>query len=92
MLIAALETGSVELLGDALFNDLQPAVALRHPEVGETIEAFLEAGALGAIMCGSGPTVVALTRHIGHADTVAGAVPGSIVVSGPPAQGQLGSS
>ncbi|CAN5732305.1 4-(cytidine 5'-diphospho)-2-C-methyl-D-erythritol kinase [soil metagenome] len=91
VLIAALETGSVDLLGDALFNDLQPAVVLRHPEVGETIEALREAGALGAIMCGSGPTGAALTRHIGHADTVAAAVPGSIVVRGPPAQGLLGS-
>jgi 4-diphosphocytidyl-2-C-methyl-D-erythritol kinase len=90
VLIAALETGDVDLLGDALFNDLQPGVVGRHPEVGEVVEAFLEAGALGAIMSGSGPTVAALARHFGHADTLAAAVPGSIVVSGPPAHGHLG--
>jgi 4-diphosphocytidyl-2-C-methyl-D-erythritol kinase len=48
-------------------------------------EALLEAGALGAVMSGSGPTVVALARHIGQADRLAAAVPGSFVVSGPPA-------
>jgi 4-diphosphocytidyl-2-C-methyl-D-erythritol kinase len=90
VLIAALETGDVELLGHALFNDLQPGVVGRHPEVGEVVEAFVEAGALGAIMSGSGPTVAALARHFGHADTLAAAVPGSIVVSGPPARGNLG--
>lgn len=86
VLIAALETGDVELLGAAIFNDLQPAVANRHPEVVRTLEVFSEAGALGAVMSGSGPTVAALARHMGHADRLAEAVPGSIVVSGPPAR------
>lgn len=85
VLIAALETGDVELLGHSLFNDLQPGVVARHPEVGEVVDAFLDAGALGAIMSGSGPTVAALARHFGHADTLAASVPGSVVVSGPPA-------
>jgi 4-diphosphocytidyl-2-C-methyl-D-erythritol kinase len=85
VLIAALETGDVDVLGHSLFNDLQPGVVARHPEVGEVVDAFLDAGALGAIMSGSGPTVAALARHFGHADTLAAAVPGSIVVSGPPA-------
>ena len=84
VLIAALETGDVELLGDAIFNDLQPGVVAHHPEVGDAIDAFAEAGALAAIVSGSGPTVAALARHIGHADKLAAAVPGSIVVSGPP--------
>jgi 4-diphosphocytidyl-2-C-methyl-D-erythritol kinase len=59
-------------------------VVARHAEVAETLDAFAEAGALGAIVSGSGPTVVALARHIAHADSLARAVPGSIVVSGPP--------
>lgn len=84
VLIAALETGDTELLGDAVFNDLQAGVIARHAEVGEAIEAFREAGALGAVVTGSGPTVAALARHIAHADSLAKAVPGSIVVSGPP--------
>jgi 4-diphosphocytidyl-2-C-methyl-D-erythritol kinase len=86
-LIAAAETGDLELLGSALFNDLEGPVTARHPEVGVVREALLEAGALGAVMTGSGPTVVALARHLGEADRIAAAVPGSFVVSGPPHAG-----
>ena len=84
-LVAAIEVGDDALLGPAMFDDLQPAVASRHPEIDRAVAAFGDAGALGAIMTGSGPTVVALARHLGHADAVAEAVPGSFVtVSGPP--------
>ncbi len=82
--IAAVETGNDVLLGSALFNDLQASVAARHPEITRTIDAFVEAGALGAVMTGSGPTVVALARHLGHADELAVVVEGSFVTSGPP--------
>ncbi len=88
VLIAALETGDVELLGDALFDDLQAGVIARHAEVGEAIEAFAGAGALGAVVTGSGPTVAALARHIAHADSLVKVVPGSIVVSGPPGRAE----
>ena len=83
-LIAAAEVGNVELLGHALYNDLEAPVARRHPEVADAKAAFLDAGAPGAVMSGSGPTVVALARHLGQADRLAEAVPGSFVVSGPP--------
>jgi 4-diphosphocytidyl-2-C-methyl-D-erythritol kinase len=88
VLVAALETGNAEVLGDALFDDLQPGVSARHPQVAAAIERFLEAGALGAIMTGSGPTVVALARHLGHAESLRSAVGGSFVVGGPPSVGQ----
>jgi 4-diphosphocytidyl-2-C-methyl-D-erythritol kinase len=84
VLIAALEAGNVDVLGPAVFNDLQRPVARRHPEVAEAVAMLLEAGALGAVMTGSGPTVVALARHVGHAASVAEAVPGAFLVSGPP--------
>jgi 4-diphosphocytidyl-2-C-methyl-D-erythritol kinase len=83
VLIAALEVGDLTLLGDALYDDLQAGVVARHPEVGATVDALVDAGALGAIVSGSGPTVAALARHLGHADSLAADVPGSIVVSGP---------
>ena len=83
-LVAAVESGNDELTGAALFNDLQEPVARRHPEVSHTLGAFREAGALGAIMSGSGPTVVALARHLGHADRLVDAVDGSFVTNGPP--------
>ncbi len=83
-LIAAVEAGNDEILGPALFDDLQSVVAERHPEVADTIAALLDAGALGAAMSGSGPTVVALARHMVHADQIAAEVPGAFVTSGPP--------
>ena len=87
VLYAALESGSDETLGACLANDLEGPVSRRHPEVAEAKTAFLEAGALGAVMSGSGPTVVALARHPAHADELAAAVPGSFVVSGLPRRG-----
>lgn len=86
-LVAAAEMGNLELLGDALFNDLEAPVMRRHPEVGDVKAAFVDAGALGVVMSGSGPTLVALARHAAHAEGLAAAVPGSFVVSGPPAVG-----
>ena len=83
-LIAAFETANVELLGHALFNDLQSSVCRRHPEIETVLSRFEEAGALGAIITGSGPTVVALARNRIHAENLVAAVPGSFVVSGPP--------
>jgi 4-diphosphocytidyl-2-C-methyl-D-erythritol kinase len=82
-LIAAAEAGDDDLLGSALFNDLQGPVAARHPEISQTIRAFVDAGARGAVMTGSGPTVVALCT-LGTAQDVGDAVPGSFVVDAPP--------
>jgi 4-diphosphocytidyl-2-C-methyl-D-erythritol kinase len=82
-LIAAAEAGSDVLLGSALFNDLQEPVAAHHPEIAETVGAFTEAGAHGAVMSGSGPTVVALCSFA-SAEDIADAVPGSFVVDAPP--------
>lgn len=82
-LIAAAETGNDALLGSALFNDLQAPVAARHPEIADAIEAFADAGAHGAVMCGSGPTVVAVCSFAA-AEDVSDAVPGSFVVEAPP--------
>lgn len=82
-LIAAAEAGNNALLGSALYNDLQAPVAARHPEISQTIEAFIGAGAEGAVMSGSGPTVVALCPFATAPD-IARAVPGSLVVDAPP--------
>jgi 4-diphosphocytidyl-2-C-methyl-D-erythritol kinase len=83
-LVAAVESGNDELTGQALSNDLQAPAVRRHAAIGDTIDAFTAAGALGAMMAGSGPTVVALARHLGHADRLVEAVEGSFVTSGPP--------
>jgi len=82
-LIAAAEAGNDALVGSAVFNDLQEPVAAHHPEIAATIAAFAEAGAHGAVMSGSGPTVVALCSFAA-AEDIADAVPGSFVVDAPP--------
>ncbi len=82
-LIAAAEAGNDALVGSALANDLQGPVASRHPEIAATAETFVEAGAHGAVMTGSGPTVVALCSFAA-AEDVAGSVPGAFVVEAPP--------
>ena len=82
-LIAAAEAGNDELLGSALYNDLQGPVAAHHREISETASAFVDAGARGAVMSGSGPTMVALCLFASAQD-VADAVPGSFVVDAPP--------
>ena len=83
-LIAAIEVGNHDLAGSGLFDDLQPAVADRHAEVTRAVVAFAAAGALGAVMSGSGPTVVALARDPAHAAGIASAVPGSFVTTASP--------
>ena len=60
--IAALRSGSPSELGAALANDLQvPAISLR-PDLRRALRAAEEAGAVAALVSGSGPTVAALAE------------------------------
>ncbi len=59
-ILFALRSGDAERLGPALHNDLQEAAIAMRPDLGETLEAGLRAGALGGIVSGSGPTVALL--------------------------------
>jgi 4-diphosphocytidyl-2-C-methyl-D-erythritol kinase len=83
-LLSAAADGDVESLGPLLFNDLESPVFARHPEIGRAKERLLEAGALGAVMSGSGSAVAALVRDEAHAKALAKAFPGAIVCSSPP--------
>jgi 4-diphosphocytidyl-2-C-methyl-D-erythritol kinase len=58
--LQSLRTGDAEALGAALHNDLEPAAMHLMPELTASRDAMLEAGALGAVVSGSGPTLVAL--------------------------------
>lgn len=82
--LRAAADGDVERLGPLLFNDLQHVVCARHTQIAEAIESLLGAGALGAVMSGSGSAVAGLARDRAHAEDLARAVSGSTVVSGPP--------
>lgn len=72
-LTAALRAGDVNRLAACLHNDLQPAALSLRPELELVIEAAERAGALRAIVSGSGPTVAALVSESGAA-TVARAL------------------
>ncbi|HEX9122446.1 MAG TPA: 4-(cytidine 5'-diphospho)-2-C-methyl-D-erythritol kinase [Actinomycetota bacterium] len=83
-LLDAAEAGDAETLGPLLFNDLEPSVFARHPAVGKAKRDLLAEGALGAVMSGSGSSVVGLARTRGHATSIAAAFPGAVIASGPP--------
>lgn len=60
--LAALRSQDAEALGAALHNDLQEAAFHLRPELADRRAALLDAGALGAVVSGSGPTLVALVE------------------------------
>lgn len=70
-LMQALRAGDPVALGAALRNDLEPAAIELAPELTETLAVAREAGALGAIVSGSGPTVAVLARGAKHALVIA---------------------
>ncbi len=51
----------------SLYNGLQEAAVATHPVIGRIRAALLAAGALGALMSGSGPTVFGVARSFEHA-------------------------
>src|SRR5690242_12000055 len=70
-LLAALRQRDATILAGVLVNDLQPAALSLRPELRRTLDAGLDAGALAALVSGSGPTCVFLTADARDADTVA---------------------
>lgn len=66
-LLAALRAGDPEALGNALTNDLAEAALTLRPELEDVLAAGRGAGALGAIVSGSGPTCLFLAADDGHA-------------------------
>jgi 4-diphosphocytidyl-2-C-methyl-D-erythritol kinase len=78
-LLAALRAGDPAALGAALGNDLQlPALRLR-PALRHTLEAGRAAGALGALVSGSGPTCAFLASSSADADALAAALASAAV-------------
>ncbi|WNI24331.1 4-(cytidine 5'-diphospho)-2-C-methyl-D-erythritol kinase [Streptomyces sp. ITFR-16] len=76
-LLDALRTGDAQALAGALSNDLQaPALSLR-PSLADTLAAGTGAGALAALVSGSGPTTAFLTEDEASARKVADALTAS---------------
>jgi len=83
-LIVAATKGDPETLGPLLFNDLERPVFARHPDLAEAKAALLDAGALGAVMSGSGSSVVGLARDEAHGRSLAKRWASALVIAGPP--------
>ncbi len=99
--MTALRSGNPAELGPLLSNDLQPAAISLLPRLRLALSVGRDAGALGAIVSGSGPTCVYLARDAASARdvavaltaegvcrtvaTVTGPAPGATVISVPAA-------
>ncbi|GGS49562.1 4-(cytidine 5'-diphospho)-2-C-methyl-D-erythritol kinase [Streptomyces cinerochromogenes] len=70
-LLEALAKGDVEGLAAAVSNGLQPAALSLFPELSDTLDAGRGAGALAALVSGSGPTTAFLARDAESAEKVA---------------------
>ncbi len=73
-LVEALRTRSAIRVAAALTNHLEGFVAPGLPTVERMKAALLAAGALGAAMSGSGPTVFGMARSLEHARQIRGRV------------------
>ncbi|MGW2568215.1 4-(cytidine 5'-diphospho)-2-C-methyl-D-erythritol kinase [Streptomyces sp. NPDC001537] len=70
-LLRALAKGDPDALAAAVSNDLQPAALSLFPELADTLTAGRTAGALAALVSGSGPTTAFLARDPESAAKVA---------------------
>ncbi len=73
-LLTALRKGDVTALAGALGNDLQAAALSLRPSLAGTLAAGTAAGALAALVSGSGPTTAFLTADEESARKVADAL------------------
>ena len=76
-MLRALETGGPEDVASLLHNDLETAALSLRPELAAGKRALLDAGALGALVTGSGPTLFAVARDEAHARAIGAEVAGS---------------
>ncbi|MFF8913869.1 4-(cytidine 5'-diphospho)-2-C-methyl-D-erythritol kinase [Streptomyces sp. NPDC015032] len=73
-LLDALRAGDTAALAGALSNDLQPAALSLRPSLADTLAAGTAAGALAALVSGSGPTTAFLVADEESARKVAEAL------------------
>ncbi|WP_432103251.1 4-(cytidine 5'-diphospho)-2-C-methyl-D-erythritol kinase [Streptomyces sp. bgisy091] len=73
-LLTALNKGDSTALADALSNDLQAAALSLRPSLNDTLETGTAAGALAALVSGSGPTTAFLVADAESAHKVADAL------------------
>jgi len=66
-LARAVRARRTQRVAEGLYNGLEAAVAPVQPEVARMKAGLRAAGALGALMSGSGPTVFGIARSLDHA-------------------------
>ena len=71
--------GAHAALAAALENDLQPAALALRPELADGLDSLRAAGALGALVSGSGPTCFGLFAERAAAEAAAPRIAGAIV-------------
>lgn len=76
-LLAALASGDPDELAATLANGLQPSALSLRPSLADTLAAGTQAGALAALVSGSGPTTAFLVRDAQSAAKVAAALDAS---------------
>ena len=70
----ALGGGDVTEVASLLHNDLEPAIFQLRPELAKKKQILKDAGALGVLVTGSGPTVFGIARDEEHGESVAASV------------------
>jgi homoserine kinase len=81
LLLAALQSGRLDCLGDALDDRLhQPYRRRLFPWMPAVVEAARAAGALGCVLSGAGPSLLAAVRD--GTDVVARSMEGALVAAG----------
>jgi 4-diphosphocytidyl-2-C-methyl-D-erythritol kinase len=71
VLIRALQAGNLADIAELLMNDLQEAALDLRPDLKQTIEDGIAAGALTGFVSGSGPTIAFLTADADRAEDLA---------------------
>lgn len=72
--VSALKGGDLNSAAQSLFNGLQATVVRKYPLVGMVLDELARAGAVGALVSGSGASVFGLARHEAHARAMAAGV------------------
>jgi 4-diphosphocytidyl-2-C-methyl-D-erythritol kinase len=86
-LLEALKRGHVDEIAKLAHNDLQWAALSLKPELQDTIDRAKAAGALTAMVSGSGPTVFAIAADLDSANKIAAEFGGTAIVTTGPSAG-----
>ena len=70
----ALGAGDTREVASSLYNDLEPAAFTLMPDLIDKKQVLIDAGALGACMTGSGPTMYGIASSNDHARSIAAKV------------------